>query len=189
ISSWDTFQVRIDQGMTKLPLLYEDLNKLGYSIDSSASSTILEPNSYVENIPVVKGSDKLLCAFYNPETTPQPIINCSIGSIDVIASNIVQNSISVFLPGEVTLGITREALESAYGKPDESSSGFSADTYIYHGETENQQFMAEISPVTNLVIRLQLKNIPQVQQAPTTTGDTTAPSTPDTGSTGETPAN
>lgn len=188
ISSWDTFQVRIDQGMTKLPLLYEDLNKLGYSIDSSASSTILEPNSYVENIPVVKGSDRLLCAFYNAETTPQPIINCSIGSIDVIASNIVQNSISVFLPGEVTLGITREALESAYGKPDESTSGFSADTYIYHGETENQQFMAEISPVTNLVIRLQLKNIPQVQQTPTTTGDTTASPTTDTGNAGDTPA-
>lgn len=177
ISSWDTFQVRIDQGMTQLPLLYEDLNKLGYSIDSSASSTILEPNSYVENIPVTKGTDKILCAFYNPETTPQPIINCSIGSIDVIASNIVQNSISVYLPGEVTLGITREALESAYGKPDESISGFSADTYIYKGETENQQFMAEISPVTNQVIRLQLKNIPLAEENGTGT-DGSASSVP-----------
>ncbi len=189
ISSWDTFQVRIDQGMTKLPLLYEDLNKLGYSIDSSAASTILEPNSYVENITVTKGSDKILCSFYNAETTPQPIINCGIGCIDVIASNIVQNSISVFLPGEVTLGITREALESAYGKPNESISGFSADTYIYNGETENQRFMAEISPVTNQVIRLQLKNIPLVQQSTGTAGDTTASTTPDTGSAENTPEN
>lgn len=168
ISSWDTFQVRIDQGMTKLPLLYEDLNKLGYSIDSSAASTILEPNSYADNIPVKKGSDTLICAFYNPETTPQPITKCSIGGIDVIASNIVQNSISVFLPGEVTLGITREALESAYGKPDESSTGFSADTYIYNGENDNQRFMAEISPVTNQVIRLQLRNIPMMNENPDT---------------------
>jgi len=189
VSSWDTFQVRIDKGMTQLPLLYEDLNKLGYSIDSSASSTILEPNSYVENILVVKGTDKLLCTFYNPETTPQPIINCGIGSIDVIAANIVQNSISVYLPGEVTLGITREALESAYGKPDESISGFSADTYIYKGETENQQFVAEISPVTNLVIRLKLVNVPlNPQQSTDPVVDTSANPAPDSGNAQEVPS-
>lgn len=190
VSSWDTFQVRIDQGMTQLPLQYEDLNKLGYSIDSSASSTILEGNSYVENIPVLKGTDKILCTFYNPETTPQPIINCGIGSIDVIASNIVQNSISVFLPGEVTLGITRDALESAYGKPAESSSGFSADTYIYKGENENQQLLVEISPVSNCVIRLQLKNIPLApKDADTGNSNVPAPEpSADPGSTGETPA-
>lgn len=178
ISSWDTFQVRIDQGMTQLPLLYEDLNKLGYSIDSSASSTILEPNSYVDNIPVSKGSDKILCSFYNAETTPQPIISCGIGSIDVLASNIVQNSISVYLPGEVTLGITREALESAYGKPDETISGFSADTYIYNGENENQQFLAEISPVTNQVIRLKLKCIPLTKQDTGTSAESGTPDAP-----------
>ena len=181
VSSWDTFQVRIDQGMTKLPLLYEDLSKLGYSIVSTASSTILEPNSYVEGIAVNKGSDKLICAFYNPETTPQPITSCGIGSIDVVASNIVQNSISVFLPGEVTLGITRDALESAYGRPDERVSGFSADTYIYKGDTENQSLLCEISPVTNQVIRLQLKCIPlSPENTAVASPDAPAPAEPTT---------
>ena len=156
ISRWDTFQVRIDDGMTEIPLSYENLNKLGYTIDDSCASTILEPTSTVENIPVMKGSDKMICSFYNPETTPQPIISCGIASIDISASNLVHNGIRVYLPGEVTLGISREALLSAYGDPDETIKSFAADTLIWNGETKHQSFLAEISPLTNQVIRLKL---------------------------------
>ena len=159
-SSWETFQVRIDDRMTELPLSYENLSKLGYAIDSSASNTILEPNTYQENIPVMKGSDKLLCSFYNPETTPQPISSCLIAGIDISASNLPHNGIRIYMPGEVRLGITREALESAYGEPDNVVAGFAADTLTWNGEREGQSFMAEVSPLTNLVIRLQLRNIP-----------------------------
>lgn len=160
-SSWETFQIRIDNGMTALPIVFEDLAKLGYSIDGSYDNIIIEPNMYVENIPVLKGRDLVYCVFYNDTTEPQPISSCKIGSFDFAAANQQENRISVFLPGEVCLGMTKESLLAAYDDPDETISSFSSDTLIWRvKDTENQFFLAEISPVTNLVIRLQLTYIP-----------------------------
>lgn len=177
-TSWETYQLRIDQGMTTLPITYESLHNLGYDIQSSYSSNILEPNSVIKDVPVMKGKDQILCSFYNPDTSPKPIIDCTIGCIDVRASGIVQNGISIYLPGEITLGVTRAALESAYGKPHEKTEGFSADTYVWNGQTEGQSFTAEISPVNDQVIRLRLENMPIVDknaQVAEPTVDETAP--------------
>ena len=158
-ATWKTFQLRIDGGMTKIPMAFEDLQKLGYAIDEQYASIVMEPNKYKENIAVAKGADKLYCTFYNDDTVPQPITNCKIGCIDISSSNIPENGIQIYLP-EVTLGITKEALVSAYGDPTEITTSFSCDTYHWHGDNDMQSFMAEISPVTGKVIRLQLKNIP-----------------------------
>lgn len=159
-SSWNTFQVRIDGGMTSVPLPFEDLQKIGYTIDDQASSLIMEPNKYKENVAVVKGTDKLYCTFYNDDTVPQPITNCKIGCIDISAANLPQNGIRLYLPGEVTLGITKDALLSAYGEASEVMTSFSCDTYTWKSEGDMQSFMAEISPITGQVIRIQIKNIP-----------------------------
>ena len=167
--SWETYQIRIDKGMTSLPLTYESLHNLGYDISSSYAMNILEPNSVIKDVPVMKGRDEILCTFYNPDTSPKPITDCSIGCIDARASGIVQNGISIYLPGEITLGVTRAALESAYGAPDEKSEGFSADTYIWRGGRDGQSFLAEISPVSDQVIRLRLENMPIVEQPPAET--------------------
>jgi len=159
-SSWETFQVRIDGGMTSIPLAFKDLEKLGYSIDDQYASLIIEANKYKEGVVVNKGDDKMLCTFYNDDTVPQPITNCTIGCIDLSASNIVENGIQVYLPGEVILGITKDSLISAYGEADEVVTAFACDTYTWKSEGAMQSFMAEISPVTGQVIRIQLKNIP-----------------------------
>ena len=159
-SSWETYQLRIDQGMTALPLTFESLHNLGYSISPFYSSNILEPNSILRNVPVQKGRDEILCTFFNPDVSPRPIIDCSIGSIDIRASGVPYNGISIFLPGEITLGVSRAALESAYGKPDQKTQGFSSDTYIWFGAGEGQSFTAEISPMTDEVIRICLENVP-----------------------------
>lgn len=159
-ASWETFQVRIDQGMTSLPLLYNDLYKLGYSLDDRYSRNILEPNSVMEKVPVLKGRDIIYCTIYNPHATPKPITECTIGGFDLSASDIPQNGISIYLPGEVTMGITKDSLLAAYGDPDVLTTGFSSDTYTWKGENENQSFVAEISPVNNQVIRISLNNVP-----------------------------
>lgn len=158
-ASWNTFQVRIDGSMAKVPLPYEDLKKVGYTIDEQYASIIMEPNKYRDGIAVVKGADKMYCTFYNDDTVAQPITKCKIGCIDLSASDLPENGIQLFLP-EVTLGITKEALISAYGEPTESSTSFSCDTYLWKGDNDLQSFMAEVSPVTGKVIRLQLRNIP-----------------------------
>ena len=159
-SSWDTYQVRIDNGLTSIPVKYEDLNKLGYIVSDEFDSTIIEPNKYLTDVPVLKGEDKIYCVFFNDKTKAQPITNCKIGSIDIKASAQKENSIKLYLPGEVILGVTKDFLLSAYGESDEIESSFSCDTYIWNGKKKRQSFLAEISPVTNKVIRLKLENIP-----------------------------
>jgi len=159
-ASWDSYQIRIDNGMTALPIVYADLNKLGYEVDSYYSSIIIEPNKYIENVVVNKGSDSILCTFYNDNTVAQPIVDCKIGSIDIAAANQQTNGIKIYLPGEILLGVSKDNLISAYGSPDETITAFASDTYIWHGVDENHSFLAEISPVTNQVIRMQIKNIP-----------------------------
>ena len=159
-ADWSTFQVRIDGGMTQLPILPADLQKIGYVMDNNYGSTIVEPNQYMENIPMRKGQDILYCTFYNPDTVAQPIGNCIIGALDLSYTNNANNSIQVYLPGEVSLGITKDALTSAYGEPDFLERAFASDTYTWYGDIENESFMAEISTVNNQVIRIYLKNIP-----------------------------
>ncbi len=177
-TSWETYQIRIDQGMTALPLSYQSLHGLGYEISSTYASNIIEPNSVIENVPVMKGRDEILCSFYNPDTSPKPIVDCSIGCIDVRAAGIINNGISVYLPGEITLGVTRAALESAYGMPEQKTEGFSADTYLWNGDSEGQSFMAEISPVSDQVIRIRLENIPISKQNTTAVAPEAVPEIP-----------
>lgn len=159
-SDWETYQIRIDGGMTKLPIAAGDLEKIGYSLDSAFNSTIIEPNQYMENVAMKKGSDTLICTFYNPDTTAQPISNCSVGAIDLSYGNNANGSIKLYMPGEISLGVSVDALLSAYGNPDMLETAFAADTYTWYGETENQGFVAEVSTVNKQVIRLYLKNIP-----------------------------
>jgi len=159
-SSWNTYQVRIDNELTTLPFAYENLTNLGYTIDSNYDSTIVEPNKYIDHVPVFKNNDILYCTFYNADTSAQPITSCDIGCIDISASDQKENGIKLFLPGEITLGVTEESLKSAYGDPNETIQAFACDTYKWTTENTNQSFMAEISPVTKQVIRLQLKNVP-----------------------------
>ena len=159
-ANWDTYQVRIDGGMTSIPLLFEDLQKVGYDLEDRYNNYIMEPNKYVEDVIVTKGQDKIRCTFYNDEAVAQPITSCKIGSIDIQASDIPNNGIKIYLPGEVTLGITRDTLESAYGSPDYSESAFSSDTLTWKGIDELHYFLAEISPITGQVIRLKVSNVP-----------------------------
>jgi len=158
-ADWSTFQVRIDGGMTSVPLLYEDLQKIGYDIEDKYSSYIMEPNKYVEDVIVSKGQDKIRCAFYNDDVVAQPISSCKIGAIDIRASDQPNNGIKIYLPGEITLGITRDTLESAYGAPDYAESAFSSDTLTWKGASDLQYFLAEISPITGQVIRLKIFNV------------------------------
>lgn len=159
-SDWSTYQVRIDDIMTRLPIPWEDMEKIGYKLDGVVGSTIVEPNMYIEGIKVIKGSDSMTCTFYNPDAAPLPIEDCYIGAIDLEVANNANTGIQIYLPGEVCLGIDKEKLVSAYGTPDNLETAFSCDTYYWNGDNENQGFVAEVSPVNNQVIRIYLKNIP-----------------------------
>lgn len=159
-ADWSSLQIRIDGNLTALPLIYSDLEKLGYVVDTVYSSTILDANNYLENIPVKKGSDTLYCTFYNADTVPQSIVNCYIGTIDLSTINNTTAGIEIYLPGEIALGINSEALISAYGEPDILERGFSCDTYIWNGTDANEKFLAEVSPVNNTIIRIYLEAVP-----------------------------
>lgn len=159
-ATWDSFQVRIDGGMTNIPLSYADLEKVGYTVDENYSNLIIEPNMYKEDVVLLKGSDKLTVWLYNDDTVAQPVTNCKVCAIDYIASQLRNNGIKIFLPGEVTLGVSKDALLSAYGDPSVEKTAFSCDTYIWNGKSESQSLLAEISPVTGQVIRLRVCNIP-----------------------------
>lgn len=159
-ASWDSFQVRIDGGMTKIPLTYADLEKVGYKVEEKNAGLIVEPNKYKEDVVLIKGSDKLTVWLYNDDTVAQPVTSCKICAVDYIASQIPNNGIKIYFPGEVTLGISKDLLISAYGDPDEEDNAFSCDTYTWNGESESLSLLAEISPVTGQVIRLRVCNIP-----------------------------
>lgn len=159
-SEWETYQLRIDGGMTSIPFAFEELKKMGYTIDDKYDDIIIEPNQYYSGVAVNKGNDKIICTFYNEDTVAQPIVDCKIGAVDISASDQKENGIKIYLPGEVTLGITKEALLSAYGDPDDTVSGFSCDTLTWKGAGDLQSLMAEISPATGQMIRLCLQNIP-----------------------------
>jgi len=159
-SEWETYQLRIDGGMTAIPFAFEDLKKMGYTIDDKHDDLIIEPNQYYSGVVVNKGNDKIICTFYNEDTVAQPIMDCKIGAVDISASDQKENGIKIYLPGEVTLGITKDALLSAYGDPDDTVSGFSCDTLTWKGAGELQSLVAEISPATGQMIRLCLQNIP-----------------------------
>lgn len=159
-SLWNTYQFRLDDYLSALPITYEDLTKLGYQIDSSKSDIIVEPNQYVDKVAVFKGEDKLLCAIYNDTTAAQPITSCKIGSIDLSASNNGLNSITLYLPGEIHLGIDRESLYAAYGEPDSVTTSFAADLCTWSGEDEQHCLTVEVSPASQEVIRICLVNIP-----------------------------
>lgn len=159
-ATWTSFQVRIDGGMTSIPLPYSDLEKAGYTFDDKYSSLIMEPNKYKEGVVLCKGKDKLTVTVYNDDTVAQPVTSCKICCLDYAAGQIPNNGIKIYFPGEVTLGITKEALLSAYGDADEETSAFACDTYIWNGESEAQSLLAEVSPITGQVIRLKVTNIP-----------------------------
>lgn len=159
-ADWSTFQVRIDGHMTKLPIAYSELEKLGYVVDAVYSSTILDANTHLENVPVKKGIDTLYCTFYNADTISQSILNCHISALDLSAVNNTTTGIEIYLPGDIALGISREVLISAYGEPDTLETGFSCDTYIWNGSTINESLLIEVRPVNNSVIRIYLKTVP-----------------------------
>ena len=152
--------------MTALPLNFSDLSNLGYELDPSYVARTLEANQTMERVEVHKGNDVIHCTFYNDQTNPQALTACKVVGFDLSTSQSPNNSIQVYLPGEITLGIPRDVLLSAYGTPDVSTSGFSADTYVWYNKGTDgvsitqQAFLAEISPVTGLVVRLSLQNIP-----------------------------
>ena len=146
--------------MTSIPLSYEDLEKVGYTVEEKNAGLIVEPNKYKEDVVLVKGSDKLTVWVYNDDTVAQPVTKCKVCCLDYIASQIPNNGIRIYFPGEVTLGISKEALLSAYGDPNDEQSSFSCDTYIWNGESESQSLLAEISPITGQVIRLRVCNNP-----------------------------
>lgn len=77
-ASWDSFQVRIDGGMTKIPLTYADLEKVGYKVEEKNAGLIVEPNKYKEDVVLIKGSDKLTVWLYNDDTVAQPVTSCKI---------------------------------------------------------------------------------------------------------------
>lgn len=161
MASWNNFQIRIDNGLTSLPVPYEDLAKMGYSIDDYHKSDVIEPNKYVVNIPIYKGQDLIYCSIYNDTTAPLPITNCKIGSISIASADQEYDSISIFLPGNVQLGVTKDFVISTFGDNAEKVSEFASDTYIWRiTETENQYLKVEVNPQTNTVIRLQLTYIP-----------------------------
>lgn len=159
-SLWSTYQFRLDDYLSALPISYEDITKLGYQIDSSQEEVIIEPNTYIDNISVYKGNDKIICSLYNDTTSAQPITACKIGAIDLSAANNTGNSITLFLPGEINLGISRNSLYAAYGDPDKVTTSFAADLCVWEGEDDRHCLIAEISPANQQVIRIQLKNIP-----------------------------
>lgn len=160
-SDWKSFQVRLDDGVTQLPLKYEDMKKLGYSIDSDSTQILIEPNQYLNNIKLEKSDDILICTFYNDTTAAKPITDCKIGAIDLSISNAPSNGIKLYLPGEVTLNMTKQSLIAAYGEPDKTSTSFAADLLTWHGEDkENQLFEAEVSATSGKIIRLHIRNIP-----------------------------
>ena len=160
-SDWTSFQVRLDDGVTQLPLKYEDMKKLGYTIDSDYTQTLIEPNQYLDNIKLEKVNDYLVCTFYNDTTAAKPITECIIGAIDLSISNAPSNGIKLYLPGEVTLNMEKAALVAAYGEPDNTSTSFAADLLTWYGEDkENQLFEAEINASNGKIIRLHLRNIP-----------------------------
>lgn len=165
-SAWNTFQLRLDAGMTALPVKFSDLANIGYELERSDENKTVDANMTLSNVPVVKGNDVMYCTFYNPQTTAQPIALCSVVAIDLRSISCPDNSIKMYLPGEITMGTSREALLSAYGEPDVLEDGFSADTYIWYntgsdGTPLNQQsFCVEISLLTDSIIRMYLQNIP-----------------------------
>lgn len=159
-SIWDTYQFRLDDCLAQLPITYEDLLKLGYKIDSNQDDILVDPNQYVDKIAIFKGEDKLYCALYNDTTSALPITSCKIGSIDLSTTNNNNNSITLYLPGEIKLGMEEEAIVAAYGKPDSKETTFAADLYTWKGEDEQHCLIAEISPATKQVIRIYLKCIP-----------------------------
>lgn len=159
-SLWNTYQFRLDDYLSALPIAYEDLTKLGYKVDSNKSTLIIDPNQYVENIAVFKGTDKIICTFFNDTTSAQPITACKIGSIDLSVANNSTNSITLYLPGEIHLGVSKDDIYAAYGSPNDVTTSFAADLCTWNGEDERHCLIAEISPATQQVIRIQLKNIP-----------------------------
>lgn len=161
IASWENFQIRIDNGLTSLPIPYEDLSKMGYYIDDYYKSDVVEPNKYVVNVPIYKGQDLIYCSIYNDTTAPLPITNCKIGSISIASADQEYDGISIFLPGNVKLGVTKDFVISTFGDNAEKVSEFASDTYIWRiAGTENQYLKAEVNPQTNTVIRLELTYIP-----------------------------
>lgn len=159
-SLWNTYQFRLDNYLSALPISYEDMTKLGYKVDSNKTSLIIEPNQYVENIGIYKGSDKLICSIYNDTTSAQPITACKIGSIDLSVANNNTNSITLYLPGEIHLGVSRDDIYAAYGSPNDVTTSFAADLCTWAGEDDRHCLIAEISPANQQVIRIHLKNIP-----------------------------
>lgn len=159
-SAWNTYQIRLDSGIIAIPFTYEELSKAGYKLNESYTSVIVEPNRYVSGIVIQKGNDYLVCSLYNDDTVAQPITSCKIGSISLAASNNTNNGISMYLPGEIILGISRDALLSAYGDADTVTSSFAADTYTWNGDNELQSLVVEISPSSGQVISITLTNIP-----------------------------
>lgn len=182
-ASWDSFKMRIDKNMLELPVRCRTLYDMGYTVAPEYSSYIVEANSVVRDVPIQRGGDEFYCSFYNLETYSQPIVDCSIGCIDFYSANIPNGSITLFLPGDIALGVTRDALVSAYGEPTSLEPGFSIDTYTWHGATDNQSLVCEVSPVNNRVIRIRLENMPVIvstdaEQTDSTT-ETTAPTVAD----------
>lgn len=158
-SLWNTYQFRLDDYLSALPITYEDLSKLGYKLDTEKSDIIVDPNQIAENVSIYKGSDKIVCCLYNDTTSAQPITSCKIGSIDISTANNSSNSITLFLPGEIHLGVSRDSIYAAYGEPDSVTTSFAADLCTWSGDDEQHYLIAEISPKTQEVIRIELKNI------------------------------
>ena len=159
-SLWSTYQFRLDDYMSALPITYEDISKLGYLIDDSDMDIIIDPNNYINDITINKGSAKLICSFFNDSTSAQPISECKIGAINLTASNNSNNSITLFLPGEIKLGAKRDTVYAAYGVPDSITNGFASDLCIWEGEDDNHCLMIEINPTNQEIISIHLKNIP-----------------------------
>jgi len=159
-SLWSTYQFRLDDYLSALPISYEDITKLGYQIDSNKADLIVDPNACINDVAIFKVTDKLICSIYNDTTSAQPITSCKIGAIDLTSANNSNNSITLYLPGEIHLGISRDSLYAAYGDPDAVTTSFAADLCTWKGEDDNHSLIVEISPANQKVIRIHLKRIP-----------------------------
>ena len=159
-SLWSTYQFRLDNYLSALPITYEDISKLGYQIDSEKTDLIVDPNKCIDEVAIFKGEDRLICSIYNDKTSAQPITSCKIGAIDLTSSNNSNNTITLFLPGEIHLGMSRDAIYDAYGEPDKITSSFASDLCTWTGEDDKHCLMVEVNPTNQKVIRIHLKNIP-----------------------------
>ncbi len=159
--TWSSYTVQINDKVLTLPCTYEELEAAGLTLDTDDI-----PEDYVVNANEYKmvffedaNDNYVMADLVNGTDNAKTIKECLVGGISVTDYGVSEGGITVFFPGGLKIGSTREEMLEKYGNTDDVYEGDNLCIYTWYAEdTYYSSCEIDLDTETGLINSMNIQN-------------------------------